>query len=133
MDLHTSADENTDLPSVEELRREVEAESPSKEKRKEEEFEHKFSSDSVKQEADYARIKGIEQHYLHKGYWSIFIMLIMFIMIVFQCVLLGMVGGNTWRFSQYKWLLPTLMVQNLAELVGLAFIVVRSLFRDIKS
>lgn len=109
------------------------AESASKEKIKEEEFESKFNDHSIKQQADYTRIKGIEQHYLHKGYWSIFIMAIMSVMIIFQCVLLGMVGGNSWRFSQYKWLLPTLMVQNLAELVGLAFIVVSSLFKDIKN
>lgn len=126
-------DENLDdLPSVEELREEVKKDSKSKEKDKEEEFDFKFQTESILQQAEYARVTGIKQHYNHKSYWSFFIMAIMTVMVVFQCVLLGMVGGNSWRFSQYKWLLPALMVQNLAELVGLAVIVVRSLFKDMK-
>jgi hypothetical protein len=54
-------------------------------------------------------------------------------MVVFQSVLLGLVGAGIWDFSAYDWLLPALLVQNLAQVIGLAVFVVKALFREIRS
>ncbi len=53
-------------------------------------------------------------------------------MVVFQSFLLWMVGGGFWDFSEYEWLLPALLAQNLAQIVGLAVFVVKALFKPIK-
>ncbi len=52
-------------------------------------------------------------------------------MILFQWLLLGLVGVGIWDFTKYEWLLPVLLVQNLGQIIGLALVVVKSLFKDI--
>lgn len=94
------------------------------------EVEREFSQAAVRSEVEWAHLKGLQDHYWHKGNWSWFLMLIMSAMIVFQSVLLGLVGLGVWDFSKYEWLLPALLVQNLGQIIALAFVVVRSLFRD---
>jgi hypothetical protein len=58
-------------------------------------------------------------------------MFVMAGMVIFQSVLLGLVGAGIWDFSRYAWLLPALLVQNLAQVIGLAVFVVKALFRDV--
>jgi hypothetical protein len=59
-------------------------------------------------------------------------MAVMAIMIGFQSYLLFKVGTGEWDFTKYEWLLPILLFQNLAQIVGLAVFVVKALFRDMK-
>jgi hypothetical protein len=94
------------------------------------EVEREFTQAAVRSEVEWAHLKGLQDHYWHKGNWSWFLMLIMSAMIIFQSFLLGMVGSGVWDFSKYEWLLPALLVQNLGQIIALAFVVVRSLFRD---
>ncbi|MEQ1403747.1 hypothetical protein ABK249_02270 [Neorhizobium sp. Rsf11] len=94
------------------------------------EVEREFSAVAVQSEVEWAHLKGLQDHYWHKGNWSWFLMGIMSAMIIFQSFLLGLVGAGVWGFSKYEWLLPALLVQNLGQIIALAFVVVRSLFRD---
>jgi hypothetical protein len=98
----------------------------------ERDFSEGFEESSVKLETEYAHLQGIRDHYRHKGRWSYFLMALLGAMIAFQWVLLWKVGLHTWDFTQYEWLLPILLVQNLGQIIGLAFIVVKSLFRELK-
>lgn len=97
-----------------------------------------FDSTSVGSQEAYnrlqtaTRLQGLQEHFRHKKYWSYFLMGVMFVMIFFQSVLLGLVGAGIWSFKDYDWLLPALLAQNLAQIVGLAVFVVRSLFSDPK-
>lgn len=76
----------------------------------------------------YEHLKGLAAHYRHKRYWSIFLMSVIFMMVVFQFNLLVKVGTGQWDFKDYEWLLPALLVQNLTSIIGLALIVVKELF-----
>jgi hypothetical protein len=49
----------------------------------------------------------------------------------FQCLLLFQVGRGEWDFTKYEWLLPILLVQNLGQIISLAFVVIKSLFKDL--
>jgi hypothetical protein len=89
----------------------------------------KFNNAAVDREAAYAHLQGLRDHYKHKGKWSYFLMAVLLGMVVFQWYLLGKVGSGIWDFTKYKWLLPILLVQNLGQIIGLAFVVVKSLFR----
>jgi hypothetical protein len=91
-------------------------------------FREDFSAESMNHEFDFTHLQGLESHYQHKGYWSIFLMSCIGVMIVFQSVLLTLVGFHVMDFSQYEWLLPALLVQNLAQVVGLATFAVKALF-----
>lgn len=93
-------------------------------------YRRKFSKDSIEAQAKYEHLQGLRDHYKQKGHWSLFLIILMGGMVVFQCVLLGMVGAGQWDFSKYQWLLPALLAQNLAQIVGLAIFVVKSLFKD---
>lgn len=99
----------------------------------EREYVRNFNSKSVASQEKYARLKGLQDHYKHKGRWSGFLMLLMAGMIGFQSWLLVEVGRGNWDFTAYDWLLPALLAQNLAQVVGLAVFVVRSLFSDPES
>jgi hypothetical protein len=93
-------------------------------------YSQRFSKESMDAEQQWEHLKGIKDHYGHKRIWSYFIMGVMAFMIIFQSFILCMVGSKVWSFTDYKWLLPALLVQNLAQIIGLAVIVVKSLFKD---
>jgi len=127
--------ENKQTPTVEQLRETISRTSSSPSEA-ENEFEKNFSHDADVVEFEYIEnihAAGVRLHYQHKHWWSAGIFVLMFVMIGFQCFLLSMVGAGKWSFSDYQWLLPALLVQNLAQVVGLAVFVVKSLFADIAS
>ncbi|MDR3524889.1 MAG: hypothetical protein P4L66_12395 [Acetobacteraceae bacterium] len=112
------------LPNVDELKIDMQEVAPSAISP---EYYENWSADS---EQRYIHLRGLEDHYRHKGNWSWFLIALMAVMILFQCILLGMVGANIWSFEKYTWLLPALLVQNLAQVIGLAVFVVKALFKD---
>ena len=125
---------NFDLPSVDELIAETSsATSEEVEARwKDElEFDESFEATAIDVERSWTHLRGLQDHYRRRKNWSRFLILALFGMLTFQWVLLGMVGSGIWDFTKYEWLLPILLVQNLGQIIGLAFVVVRSLFKDI--
>jgi len=94
-----------------------------------ENLQESFIEDAVRREKQYIELEALNNHYQHKGRWSWFLMLILMAMIGFQCFLLWKVGVGAWDFAKYDWLLPALLVQNLGQIIALAWVVVRSLFR----
>ena len=84
----------------------------------------------VLRQRSYAHLAGLQRHYRHKSQWSYFLMAMMFGMLAFQSFLLWKVGTGAWAFAEYEWLLPGLLIQNLAQIAGLCVIVVKALFKD---
>lgn len=76
----------------------------------------------------YSKLKAFNDHHYNKGLWSKFIMWVMGGMVFFQSMLLMKVGSGEWDFSNYDYLLPILLVQNLAQIITLAAIIVKALF-----
>jgi hypothetical protein len=95
------------------------------------EFEEFFSRRSVVSEELWIKLQGLKDHFTHKKRWSWLLMAIIGGMVAYQAVLIWMIGLGKLDFSQYEWLLPTLMIQYLTQIVGLAVFVVRSLFKDV--
>jgi hypothetical protein len=93
-------------------------------------YDDEFARRSALSEIDYAKLVGLRDHFRHKRFWSWFLMAIMAAMVIFQSYLIWQVGIGAWNFKGYDWLLPTLMIQYLIQIVGLAVFVVRSLFKD---
>ncbi len=98
----------------------------------EKEFEGEFDRQRIEAEREYTKLQGLRDHFRHKKHWSNFLMLIMGFMVCFQSLLIVCVGVDWWNFRDYEWLLPTLMIQYLLQIVGLATFVVRSLFKDVQ-
>ena len=96
------------------------------------EFQSRFATSSIKSQEDFEHLRGLASHYWHKGCWSYFLMLIMAGLIAFQCFLLTQVGFGYWDFTKYDWLLPLLLVQNFAQIIGLAVFVVKALFAPVR-
>lgn len=122
------------LPTVDELIAETKVVSTTEAQQRqqdEDDFEEDYELRSIKAARAWAHLKGLEDHYNHKGVWSWFLGLLLAGMIVFQWILLAMVGLGKWDFTKYQWLLPILLVQNLGQIIGLALIVVKSLFKDL--
>ena len=128
-------DEPTDekLPSLEDLLKAVDQQDDNLPVAWENFYRRNFSETEIRGETEYEHLKGLRAHYEHKGRWSWFLMAVMGAMIVFQMVLLQHVGLGLWDFSEYEWLLPVLLVQNLAQVIGLAVFVVKALFRDVRT
>lgn len=106
---------------------------PSQVSRTEREYLTNFRVGSVDQQTRYIHLTGIRDHYRHKGRWSNFLILAIASMLIFQSYLLIKVGKGNWVFSDYDWLLPALLVQNLAQVVGLSVWAVKYLFSDISN
>jgi hypothetical protein len=98
----------------------------------ESDYQSEFRSSSVRAQEDFEHLRGVASHYRHKGLWSYFLMLVMAGLIGFQCLLLAQVGFGHWDFTKYDWLLPLLLVQNFAQIIGLAVFVVKALFKPIR-
>lgn len=94
-------------------------------------FATNFQTDSIARQVEYEHLKGIKDHYKHKGKWSLFLMASIGAMIVYQSILLILVGIGFLDFKEYDWLLPALLAQNLGQVVGLAVYAVKYLFSDI--
>ena len=124
------------LPTIEELLAETSDTSVKENEVRwadEQEFDTTFEMGAVEAERAWTHLRGLQDHYRHKGNWSRFLMYVLAGMIAFQWLLLAMVGWAFWDFTKYEWLLPILLVQNLGQIIGLAFVVVKSLFKDIDS
>tara|TARA_R110002049_G_C9097405_1_gene556740 strand:- start:409 stop:819 length:411 start_codon:yes stop_codon:yes gene_type:complete len=127
-----SKDHKADLPSARDVLASVSAKSEAfQASSKEKKYIYRFGKGSVAQQANYEHLKGIRDHYEHKGRWSNFLICTIAAMLAFQSYLLVMVGRGVWDFSAYEWLLPALLVQNLAQVVGLSVWAVKYLFSDI--
>lgn len=98
----------------------------------EQEYLRRFRNLSIDAQVQYAHLQGIRDHYWHKGKWSWFLMAAVGGMIIFQSVLLWKVGKGELDFTQYEWLLPALLAQNLGQVIGLAAYAVKYLFSDIR-
>lgn len=120
-------DEDKGLPSPSEVLGEL-AESEKDEA--ERGFRKRNARRGLEHEAAFLHVRGLQSHYQHKDRWSWFVGGCIAVMLVFQMVLLWLVGIGVWDFHEYDWLLPALMVQNLGQIIALATIVVRSLFRN---
>jgi hypothetical protein len=122
--------EDDRLPSLEEVRGDV-GKTPANPRRAERFWNRRFRAVSIRSEAAFEHLTGLRDHYGHRRKWSYFLMGTMGGLLGFQSLLLLMVGFGFWDFTAYEWLLPALMVQNLAAIIGLAYVVVRALFKDV--
>lgn len=86
----------------------------------------------VDRELAYAKLAAFQNHHDSKKRWSNFMIRAMSALILFQMLLLGFVGFGWWDFTAYNWLLPILLVQNFAQIVGLAIVIVKALFGNFK-
>lgn len=121
-------------PTVEDLLKEVASPSPTEDGEaieldaiEQEKFERTQLEREFDWQEKFARLQAFENHHRNKGKWSLFVMVIMAFMIGFQSLLLMLVGLDVWDFTKYEWLLPTLMVQNLAQVIALAVVIVKAL------
>jgi hypothetical protein len=120
------------LPSVDELLAEFDDTTPEEQENRWEdelEFDREFAVRAVEAERAWVHLRGLEDHYSHKKAWSYALMGLLGGMVCFQWALLVFVGLGYWDFTKYEWLLPILLVQNLGQIIGLAFVVVKSLFK----
>jgi uncharacterized integral membrane protein len=95
---------------------------------KEDRFARKFERDAIGRERDYAELRALSNHYDHKSYWSWFLLGVIGSMILFQMAVIRNIGQGEWRFVGYEWLIPALLVQNLAQVIGLSLFAVKALF-----
>lgn len=126
---------SVDSFSVDKLIEEIGSDKDTEEKERDYEFsfQDSFRQTSAQSEIAYTHLRGWQAHYEHKSYWSFFLMFIMSIVVGFQCLVIWMTGAKIWTFIDYKWLLPALLVQNFAQVVGLVTFVVKSLFDKMKN
>jgi hypothetical protein len=128
-DDEAQSDSTSQLPNVEEVKGALTS-SAAERADKEDEFLRISQNRAIQGERQYIHLSGLSDHYWHKQLWSFFIAGLMSFMILFQSFLLLMVGFGWWNFEKYTWLLPALLVQNLAQIVGLALFVVKALFKE---
>ena len=115
--------------TLDEAKRDVGTDAP-RSFRLEEDYITRHRRESIKAEGEYQRLQGLKDHFEHKKKWSWMLLGALVLMILFQMVLLVLVGSNVLDFTEYDWLLPAVLIQYLTQIVGLAVFVVRSLFSD---
>jgi hypothetical protein len=117
-DLDSDKEVAATLPTLEQARADVSKAQDSKSldvpRRLQRKFITRFGILSVEAERSYTHLAGLKAHYIHKAIWSYFLLFLMAFMVFFQSFLLFKVGTGAWDFSKYAWLLPALLVQNLA-------------------
>lgn len=99
----------------------------------EKQFQQSFDNTEWESQRKWIHLQGLADHYSLKKGWSGTLKWLLIFMVGFQWILLACVGWGWWDFTKYQWLLPVLLVQNLGQIIGLAFVVVKSLFKDLKT
>ncbi len=91
-----------------------------------------FQSDiSRSKEATYAQIKlrGLQEYYGMRRQWSIFLMICLGVILCFN-VGLVIAGGIGWLKYTDEWFLRIVLTTNLADIIGLVYLVVKFLFSN---
>lgn len=126
-----SLSEPPNPPSVAAVKNEIA--SDGKEDTQQSEFEKIFGTQSVNQKAEYTllNLKGLKDHFSQKKVWSYFVMVLLSAVFVSQIILLYLVGFGYMDFVSYTFLLHIFLMQNLGQIVILAYVIVKSFFRQI--
>ena len=126
----TESPEYTDaseLPSVDDLIHDLQPlESTSKQNQAT--YQELLNQEYVERQTAYIQLTALKDHFELKKSWSTYVRNTLFFTIGFQSFLLVFVGFGWFDFSAYEWLLPTLLIQTLAQVIALAVIVVKALF-----
>src|SRR5688572_22732888 len=100
-------------PSVDDLLKDIGPAAEDEPRSSQDRFEERFRIRSVEGELKYVHLKGLIEHYRHKGFWSGWLLFLVVGLMLFQSILIVFVGLNKLDYSSYQWLLPALLVQNL--------------------
>lgn len=76
--------------------------------------------------------RSYEQDMDHRRFWSYFIAGILVITIIFEMVFTRCVGLGYWKFDGNNYHITLVAVQNLTQVIGLAWVVNRYLFKNNK-
>lgn len=117
-----------DLPIARDVLASITSERMDQVERNQRDHERHVSDRGNQAAVDYANLVGLRNHYKLKQQWSWFLMAVVALLLWFQSYLLYKVGVGCWDFTDYTWLLPALLVQNLTQIIALAIIIVRSLY-----
>lgn len=91
-------------------------------------IEKHFHNQNMSSDEEKIHLDGVRTFYSHRKYWSIFIVVIIGIIILFDTALTVLVGCNILNYEKYNWLLETVIGKTTLEILGLAFLVVKFLF-----
>jgi len=83
------------------------------------------NADAAKREIEN---KGKEEYYELRKQWSIYIMFVLPPVIVFQAVLIAMVGLAKWPFTGNSVFVNTVAGELFLQIAGMGYIIVRCLF-----
>ncbi len=72
--------------------------------------------------------RGRAQYFKLQLGWSWAIGVLLFIMVVTQIVFLSMIGASKWDFSKYENALNGFLIENCAQIIASAVIIVKYLF-----
>ena len=96
----------------------------------EDEYDIEKRREEINNQTKYIWAIGLRDHFKEKSKWSGWLLAAVLFLILFQSLIISLVGADVFHFEKYKWLLPLLLVQNFAQIIGLALVVVKSLFND---
>lgn len=75
------------------------------------------------------RLKGLNAYYEMRKTWSTFLKWCLFIILSFNILLVALVGVNKLKYED-EWFLRLVLTTNLADIIGLVYVVVHFLFSN---
>lgn len=90
--------------------------------------DERFES-QIREETELAKLNDLKEHYNNKALWAKWLLILLIGTLVLQWVFLVSVGRQWLDYTDYPLLLPAILLSLLVQVVGLAFIVVQSLFK----
>ena len=94
----------------------------------------KDEREEAKEESDEAKhhIDGVRKFYNMRTKWSWFLLGCIAALLLFHIGLTIGIGVGVLDFSKYQWFLPLVIVENFAQIITLAVVVVKFLFSEPK-
>jgi hypothetical protein len=78
--------------------------------------------------AEEAELRARIQFLALRETWSVFLIIWISSLLIFQIALTGLIGGGRLDFTKYQWFLPAVVAQNFGQVIGMGYIVVRFLY-----
>jgi hypothetical protein len=86
----------------------------------------------LRAEEEEVRIKGLKEFFIMRRRWSWLLMALLVVILLFNVLLVILVGLGWLNFVD-EWFLRIVLTTNLADIIGLVYLVVKFLFRETSS
>jgi hypothetical protein len=94
------------------------------------ELDPELEEAKIKAKKELIELDGRKQFFTLRSHWSVCIIIWISIFILFHISIAIFLGLGLLDFEKNRWFLPSLIIENFLQIIGMGYVVVKFLFRE---